>query len=395
MVTASLLALVLLLAPVGSARAAVLDADLVGGVRVVDAPSLRAVAPDLYIPAGVLSTMDGRVLWAREPQSRRAMASTTKIMTAVVVLERADLNSTVTVDATAAVVGQSSMGLVKGEKLTIGELLKGVLIQSGNDAATLIAEAVGGSVDRFVALMNDKARQLDLINTAYVNPHGLDAPGHYTSAEDLTTLARYAMRNPAFRGLVDVTQVKVRSDRYTHLLTTHNTLLKTYPGAEGVKTGWTNNAGYSMVFAAKRGGVELIGTAMGATSEGSRATQVKKLFDWGFSHYRLTTVVQAGEPVGRVRVSDYLERTVGARTAETTSMPVFDLAGPVKRRIELKADVPAPVTEGDVIGMMTLYQGDTVLAQVPVVAAAGVPSPTVFQRVIFFFTRIWRGIFGK
>lgn len=392
---ASLLALVLLLASVTPAFAAVLDADYIGGTKVGDAPALRSKSPDLYIPSGVLSTMDGRELWAREPESRRAMASTTKIMTAVVVLERADLGAMVTVDRTAAKVGESAMGLIPGEKLTIGELLKGVLVQSGNDAATLIAEAVGGSVDGFVALMNSKARQLDLINTAYVNPHGLDANGHYTSAEDLTALARYAMRDATFRQLVGVKTVKVRSDHYTHVLTSHNTLLKTYKGAEGVKTGWTDDAGYCVVFAAKRGGIELVGTVMGATSEGSRAQQAKKLLDWGFVHYKVTTVVEAGEALGRVPVSDYLERTVGAQTAETTSMPVFDLAGPVSRRVELKADVPAPVTKGDVIGAMTLYQGDSVLAQVPMVASADVPAPSVGQRIVFFFTRIWRSVFSS
>jgi D-alanyl-D-alanine carboxypeptidase (penicillin-binding protein 5/6) len=391
---ASLLALALFLASATPARAAVLDADYVGGTRVGAAPSLRAKAPDLYVPVGVLSTMDGRELWAREPESRRAMASTTKIMTAVVVLERADLGAMVTVDRVASKVGESAMGLVPGEKLTIGELLKGVLVQSGNDAATLIAEAVGGSVDGFVALMNSKARQLDLINTAYVNPHGLDAKGHYTSAEDLTALARYAMRNPTFRQLVGVKQVKVRSDRYTHLLTSHNTLLKTYKGAEGVKTGWTDDAGYCVVFAAKRGGIELVGTVMGAASEGGRAQQAKRLLDWGFAHYKTVTVVEAGEALGRVRVSDYLERTVGAQTAETTSMPVFDIAGPVNRRVELKSDVPAPVAKGDVVGTMTLYQGTSVLVQIPVVASADVPVPSVWQRVVFFFARMWRGVFG-
>jgi D-alanyl-D-alanine carboxypeptidase (penicillin-binding protein 5/6) len=392
---ALLLTLVLLVAGATPARAAVLDADYVGGTKVSDSPALRSKAPDLYIPSGVLSTMDGRELWARDPESRRAMASTTKIMTAVVVLERANLNAMVTVDRTASKVGESAMGLVPGEKLTVGELLKGVLVQSGNDAATLIAEAVGGSTESFVQMMNSKAAQLDLINTAYVNPHGLDAKGHYTSAEDLTVLARYAMRSPVFRELVGTKQVKVRSDHYTHVLTSHNTMLKTYKGAEGIKTGWTDDAGYCIVVAAKRGDIELVGTVMGAASEGGRAQQAKRLLDWGFAHYRTTTVVTAGEALGRVRVSDYLERTVRAQAAETTAMPVFDLAGPVSRRVELQADVPAPVTKGDVLGTMTLYQGDAVLAQVPVVASADIPAPSVWQRVVFFFARIWRGTFGS
>jgi len=382
-----------ILAPT-AALAAVVDGDFVGGVKLADAPSLRASAPDLYVPSGVLTTIDGRELWARDPEARRAMASTTKIMTALVVLEHADMSDEVVVDKIARTVGESAMGLRVGERLTMGELLKGVLVQSGNDAATMIAEKVGGTVPNFVGMMNAKAKQLDLVNTHYVNPHGLDAKGHYTSAEDLTALARIAMSNPTFRSIVGVYRVKVRSSRYTHWLQSHNALLKTYKGAEGIKTGWTSDAGYCVVFAAKRGGIELVGTVMGAASEAGRAQQAKTLLDWGFAHYRPVTVVTAGEPAGRVRISDYMERTVAARTAEATTMPVFDLAGPVKRRIELKADVPAPVKRGDRLGTMTIYQGDRMLAQVPVVAVAAVPSPTVWQRIVFFFGRAWKGIFG-
>lgn len=393
-VIALAIALATLATGASRAQAAVMDADRVGGVAVSSSPSLRRGAPDLYIPAGMLSTMDGRELWSRDASAKRAMASTTKIMTAIVVLEHGNLSDMVTVDKQTAMVGQSSMGLVQGERLTEGELLKGVLVQSGNDAATLIAKHVGGSVSDFVALMNAKARALDLLNTHYVTPHGLDTPGHYTSAADLTSLARYAMHNPVFRSIVKTYTVKVRSDRYTHVLLSHNSLLKTYRGAEGIKTGWTDNAGYCVVFAAQRNGVELVGTVMGAASESGRAQEAKKLLDWGFKHYRRTTIATAGDPVGRVKVSDYLERTVSARTAETTSVPVFDLAGPVRRRVELASSVPAPVTAGERIGTMTVYQGETVIAQLPIVAGADVPAPSVWQRVVFFFGGIWNGVFG-
>lgn len=390
----ALLAVVLVFGSAQGAFAAVLDSDYIGRVEISADPKLRAGAPDLYVPAGALVTMDGRELWARDPAGRRAMASTTKIMTAVVVLENADLTEIVTVDRRAAAVGESVMGLVPGEKITVGELLKGVLVQSGNDAATLIAEHVGGSVSGFVGMMNAKAKALDLRNTRYVNPHGLDATGHYTSAEDLTSLARYAMRNPTFREIVGTYTVKVRSDRYTHTLVNHNVLLRTYKGAGGVKTGWTDEAGYCVVVTAKRKGVELAGTVMGASSEAGRAQEAKKLFDWGFKHYKPTTIVQADEKLGRVPVSDYMERTVAARTLEATSVPVFDLAGPVERRVELREDVPAPVKAGDAIGTLTVFQSTTVLVQVPVVAAFDVPEPTFGQRVVFFFGRLWKGIFG-
>ena len=394
-VAALALTLALALQPLAAARAAVLDNDYVGGVQVKAREALRTAAPDLSMPSGLLSTMDGRELWSRDPAARRAMASTTKIMTAVVVLERLSVDTTVTVDRKAAVVGQSSMGLVVGETFTIGELLKGVLIQSGNDAATLAAERVGGTVADFIRLMNQKAAALDLVNTHYANPHGLDQAGHYTSAQDLTSLARYAMRNPVFRRIVGTYTVKVRSDRYTHSLTNHNSLLKSYKGAEGVKTGWTDDAGYCVVAAAERGGVELIGTVMGAASEGDRSKQAKRLLDWGFKHYKPVAVASSGEVLGRVPVSDYLERTVAASAAEATTVAVFDLAGPVQHRVELLADVPAPVKAGDRVGTLTVYQGKSMLAQIPLVADRDVPAPSFGQRVIFFFARIWRGIFGN
>ncbi len=382
------------LVPAASASAAVLDQDMVGGVAVGASGPLQAAAPDLYIPSGELCTMDGRVLWARDPYARRAMASTTKIMTAVVVLEHGDLNDTITVDPTAAAVGQSSMGLVVGEKLSEAELLKGVLVQSGNDAATLIAEHVAGSTAAFVRLMNAKAAQLDLTNTHYVNVHGLDAPGHYTCAADLTTLARYAMQYPTFRSIVRLYTVKVRSDLYTHVLVSQDKALETYPGVIGIKTGWTNNAGYCVVFAAERGGVQLIGAVMGASGEASRLDQETKLLDWGFAHYKERQIARSGDPTGNVRVAGYLDRTVATACAETTSVPVFDLDGPVRRRIELPASVPAPVHAGTVIGTITLYQGSTMLAQLPIRAAAYVPAPSVWQDVVFFFGGMWRAVFG-
>jgi len=377
------------------AAGAVLDADYVGSVQVGKKAELRAVAPDLYIPSGVLTTIDGRTLWARDPESQRAMASTTKIMTAVVVLENANLDDVVAVDKRAARVGESSMGLVNGEKFTVRDLLKGVLIQSGNDAATLVAEHVGGSVDNFVEMMNAKAAALDLKDTHYANPHGLDAKGHHTSADDLVSLARYAMRNPDFRAIVATYKTKVRSDLYTHSLTNHNSLLKSYRGAEGVKTGNTSDAGYCIVFAADRNGVELVGAVMGAATPGGRAQQTKKLFDWGFKHYKLTSLLDAGQRFGRVPVSDYMERTVGAISAEATSAAVFDLAGEVKQRIDLRKSVPAPVKAGETVGTLTIYQGKTVLRQVALVADKDIPAPSFGQRVVFFFGKLWRGIFGS
>jgi D-alanyl-D-alanine carboxypeptidase (penicillin-binding protein 5/6) len=380
----------------GAAQAhpAVLDSDAVGGAPVSSGAVLRQAAPDLYIPSGALTTADGRELWARDPTARRAMASTTKIMTAVVVLENSSLEDFVTVRKTDVKVGESGMGLRAGEQLTVRQLLEGMLIQSGNDAATALAVHVGGSVDGFVAMMNAKAAALDLIDTRYMNPHGLDVPGHYTSAEDLTALSRYAMRIPEFRRMVGTWSMRVVTQRVTHKLTNSNVMLKNYPGADGVKTGWTDEAGYCVIVSADRGGIELVATILGAASEEGRFGQATRLLDWGFAHYRPTEIARRGDRTGNVRVSDYLERTVPTISAESTTVPVLDLSGPVRRRIELLPETPAPVVAGQRLGTMSVYQGDRLLAQVPLVAAKAVPAPTAWQRILFFFARIWRGIFG-
>jgi D-alanyl-D-alanine carboxypeptidase (penicillin-binding protein 5/6) len=388
------LAVLVTLAPLARAGAAVLDGDSLGAVTMGERPDLRGSAPDLYIPAGKLATADGRALWGRDVEARRAMASTTKIMTAVVVLENSSLDDVVTVSKTDMKVGESGMGLRLGEKLSVRQLLEGMLIQSGNDAATALAVHVGGSTSQFVDMMNAKAAQLDLPNTHFLNAHGLDVPGHYTSAEDLTALARYAMRIPEFRRIVGIYKDRVVTPKYTHQLTSTNLMLKQYAGANGIKTGWTDEAGYCIVVSAKRGEVELVGTVLGAASEEGRFGQATRLLDWGFAHYRSSQVATAGVRTGNVRVSDYVERTVPTETSESTSVAVFDLAGPVRNRIDLKPEVSAPVAKGQRLGTMTIYQGERLLAQVPLNAAADVPAPTFWQRVGFFFIRAWRGVFG-
>ena len=391
---AAVLGLCIVLAP-AVARAAVLDGDYIDGVTVGSDIALRNAAIDVYIPAGALQTADGRELWARAPEDHRAMASTTKIMTAVVVLERTNLDEIVTVGKVDLRPDESSMGLHQGERVTIRDLLEGMLIASGNDAANQLAVTVAGDTVSFVKLMNDKAKALDLPNTHYADPEGLDAPDHYTSAEDLTTLARYAMRNPEFRRIVATPRAIVRSDKYTHVLKSTDVMLGQYAGLEGVKTGNTKNAGYCFVAAVKRGDLELYATVMGAATETGRFQQAQKVIEWGFLHYKPTQVSNAGDHLGRIRVSDYVERTVAVESGETTSVPLFDIAGPVRRRVQLSSEVAAPVKRGQRVGAVTLFQGDRLLAQIPAIASADVPVPTFGQRVSFFFARIWNWMTGK
>lgn len=370
------------------------EGDIIGSEAVLQVGPLAEVAPEVTMPAGILRTRDGRTLWSRSADTERAMASTTKIMTALVVLDRADLDDTVTVSARAADVGEAEVDLVVGQKITVGELLEATVVRSANDGAYALAEHIAGSVEGFVDLMNEKAVDLGLVHTSFANPHGLDAPGHYTSAEDLVTLATLAMADPRFAGFVSQSSVTVLGENGLKRYDNSNKLLGTYEGADGVKTGWTNKAGYCVVASATREEIGLIAVVLGTDDENERFDEARVLLDWGFEHYAIRQIATAETTAALVPVADYLDRTVAAVVAEDAATPVFDLEGEVTTSIDYVGDVEAPVRAGQRLGTLTVLQGDRLLGQVPLVAAEAVEPPDLWSGVKIWFTRIWRGVFG-
>jgi D-alanyl-D-alanine carboxypeptidase (penicillin-binding protein 5/6) len=369
--------------------------DIVAGRTLAEASALAGQAPDIDAAAGILVTADGRVLWSRNATQRRAMASTTKMMTALVVLERAKPSDLVTVPKEAAAVAQNDVNLSPGERLTVTQLLEAMLVASANDAAYALARHVGGSVDRFVVMMNDKASALGLRDTHYRNPHGLDLPGHLSSAADLVSLGRYAMQDPEFRRIVALRAVNIPGPKgERRVFETTDELLKSYPGMEGIKTGMTDDAGYCLVSAARRGGVELFGVILGTPNDQARFVQSRRLLDWGFAHYRPIPVIDKGTRVGTVPVHDWLDRDIVARVRDGTASVLFDLGGDVRRRYELRPSVAAPVRAGQVVGMVTAYQGSSVLATEAVVSAEDMPAPGFWERIRIWGVRTWRAAFG-
>jgi D-alanyl-D-alanine carboxypeptidase (penicillin-binding protein 5/6) len=323
------------------------------------------------------------------------MASTTKIMTAVVVRENTDLEEQVTISTTAAKTGGAGIPLKAGQTLPVRQLLEAILVRSANNGAVALAEHVGGTVDGFVELMNRKAEELGLTHTRFANPHGLDAPGHYTSAADLALLAEYAMADPVFAEMVAMPELTVTAaGGLTLTYPASNLLIHEYEGATGVKTGWTNKAGYCLVASAERGGVELVAVVMGTRDEMDRFRQARALLDWGFAHYAFSEVSSANATAGVVPVSDYLDVTVAAVVAETTSVPIFDLQGEVTSRVDVLSEIEAPVTRGQRLGTLTVVQGDRLLTQVPIVAGADVAEPGFWERLGIGVLRAWRGVFG-
>lgn len=258
-----------------------------GAVNLIIGNAPSVTAPSAYL----FDAESGFVLYSKNADDERAQASTTKVMTALLAVERGNLDQMVRVGADAAALvrdNSSYMGLSAGERLTLRDLLYGLMLPSGNDAAVAIADAIGGSVPKFADMMNARAAELGLTRTHYVTPHGLDTPGHYTSARDLAVLSAVAMRQPE---LVKITSTKsyeipkTSTHKAYHLVTGNDLIAgarSPYPGAIGVKPGFTGKAGFTMAFAAIRHGRLIVGAVLGEPSWQIRITDMRALLDWGF-----------------------------------------------------------------------------------------------------------------
>lgn len=244
----------------------------------------------------LLDAQTGRVLFEKDPDGRSLIASTTKIMTALIVCEQCNVLDRMEIPREAVGIEGSSMYLQEGEVLTIQELLYGLMLHSGNDAAVALAIYCGGTVEGFVELMNDKARLLGLNDTHFENPNGLDAPQHYSTARDLAKLAVYAMENPVFSKTVSAKNVTIGS----RCLRNHNKLLWQVPGADGVKTGYTKAAGRILVSSATRFGRRLVAVTIHAPDDWN---DHRELLESGFSRFQVKRLVTAGDVLGTVEIA--------------------------------------------------------------------------------------------
>lgn len=346
---------------------------------VAAAPALAAApAPDAR--AYILVNPDtGEVLAARNPDVRLPMASTTKMMTALVVVANSDPDETAVVPPAAAAVGESSAGLVAGERLRIRDLLTGLMIGSGNDAAITLAQHVAGSQGGFVGMMNARARSLGLTRTHYANPHGLDAPGHHTSVRDLVTLGEAVMARPELRAIVRNRRGSFPGPNGvgTRYVQSKNTLLDIDPDADGIKTGDTDGAGYALAAHARRAhlGVQLYGALIGAPSEQARARDMKRLLDWGFRQYASVALTAPGTVVARLPMRHRDGVGVDVAVGGAVLRAPVRLGRPVTETYSLPTAVTGDVRRGQALGRMVVRQGDRVLGTRTLVAAADVQGP--------------------
>lgn len=331
----------------------------------------------------LIEATTGRVLYAHNPHEALPMASTTKVMTALVALEHADLHETVTAGKNAFGVPGTSIYLQEGEQLSMEEMLLGLMLQSGNDAAVAIAEHVGGSVDNFCRLMTQKAEQIGCENTIFSTPHGLPANNHHTTAYDLALICREAMKNPDFRRIVSTQRASIPWAGHTQnrILNNKNKLLSTYEGALGIKTGYTRAAGRCLCFAAERNGMTVIGCVLNAPNWFDDA---KEIMDKGFAAYEMRTLLEADETVRALPVENGVEEAVAVRARQTLSAPVPKGTWP-ELIIDLPDSLPAGVEEGQAVGTASLTENGQVLCTTVLYAAENVPAASFRTHITRIF----------
>lgn len=366
--------------------------DSVGTVPYTQAGVTKELMPDVSMNSGILTTSDGRVLWSREPDMRHSIASITKLMTALVAVENGNLDDVVTVPKLSTQVGESTSNLKTGEKITLKDLLGALLVKSGNDAAITVAVHISGNTEEFVKLMNEKAAELGMTGTQFKNPHGLDAPGHYSTARDVSVMTRAAMSYPILKEIVGTKLYKIVDNKATHKLSNTNLLLWKYQGTNGAKTGWTGDAGYCLSAAAERNSIQLFAVTLGTTTDIARFNESAELLDFGFAHYRNQEIAVKNTIVGNARILDYPKKTVSVGIDEDVTIPIFDFAGEISRTYEIP-EVHAPLKKGDSVGVAQYRQGDMMIATVPLTAQADVDKPPVLLRPFYAIAILWNKIF--
>ena len=340
---------------------------------------VQAAAVELPLTSRAALLMEkttGQILFAQNEHEKLEAASVTKIMTLLLTMDAIDsgalaYDDVVTVSANAAGMGGSQVFLAEGEQITVEELLKCVCVSSGNDAAVALAEKVAGVTELFVEQMNNRARGLGMDDTHFVNPTGLTAEGHVTSAHDIALMSRELLtKHPDIRSFTTIWTDSIRGGTFD--LANTNKLIRRYDGATGLKTGYTVSAGYCISATAEREGMELIAVVMKGETADKRNADAKALLNYGFSAYALVSAAPE-EPLPALPV------TMGETDSVSLTLPPDALtavvekaqAAALERRIDLPESLPAPVRQGQQVGTLTLCSGDTELMTVPILAAEG------------------------
>ncbi len=314
----------------------------------------------------VIEASTGRVIWEKNADERLYPASMTKMMTGILALEQMNLRSEIVMSKEAAYTESSPLGVLAGERIRTDELLNGMLLESDNGAAVALGEAMAGSVPAFARIMNGKAEELGMKDTHFVNPNGLTAQDHYSTARDMAKLARYAMENKEFREIVRQPERTIQwispKNKFFRATNT-NKLLGKYDGLTGIKTGWTQAAGGCLATGAKRNGVELIVVLMKATTPDDRFKDAEKLLDYGFEHVKMTKALSKERARRKVWVTNGEQASIHLYPAKDIHFPLIN--GEDKSKYTITYEVPkvvnAPLKAGAPVGQLVVrYNGEAV-----------------------------------
>ncbi len=341
--------------------------EIISNIESIESSSNTTQLPTINSRAYVvIDRKSNTVLIGKNENQKKKMASTTKIMTALIVIEHCNLSDTVEISKKAASTGGSRLGLKTSDKLTVSDLLYGLMMCSGNDAAASLAEHVAGSITEFANLMNEKAKSLGLSNTHFVTPHGLDEDEHYTTAYELALLSNYAMNNEIFAKIVGTKNYTITINGYPKNLTNTNELLGVLNGVYGIKTGFTNGANRCLVTCCKRGDMDIICVVLGADTKKFRTTDSIKLIEYAFQNFTYVNIeeiisnhfeIWKKENLSNITVmkgvSNYLN--LAFEKVPYPSIPVrSDLVNCFQVYINYESNLNAPITKGTSIGKITL-----------------------------------------
>lgn len=340
------------------------------------------------VSAEAALTMDletGRILMSQNSNRRKYIASTTKIMTAVIALENGRLSDVVTVSEGAASTGGSSVWLDAGEKKTLEELLYGLMLRSGNDAAIAIAEHIGRTVEEFAVMMTEKAHEIGAKNTVFKNPHGLHHEEHISTAYDLALIAAYALENETFRRIIAAPRAIISwpGHEWDRILHNQNRLLRFYEGADGVKTGWTTPAGRCFVGSATREGRQVITVVLNAPDLWD---DTQKLLDYGFNAYTKEKLLSAGQVVKSIDLERARQEHGKVAVKEDFWYPLKPgEQASVRYRFRLEEPYRAPLSEGEKLGDLEVWVNDEQIGLVDLVAAEDIRRQPFYQPLLDLF----------
>ena len=372
--------------------------DILGDLESIETASDTTQLPTINSRAYVvIDRKSNTILVGKNENQKKKMASTTKIMTALVVIEHSNLSDIVEISKKAASTGGSRLGLKTGDKITVFDLLYGLMMRSGNDAAVALAEHVAGSITDFANLMNEKAQALELSNTHFVTPHGLDEDDHYTTAYELAILSNYAMNNEIFAKIVGTKTYTITINGYPKTLTNTNELLGVLNGVYGIKTGFTNGANRCLVTCCKRGDMDIICVVLGADTKKYRTTDSIKLIEYAFHQFTYINIEEIlfdyfenwkKENLSTITIekgiSNYLD--IAFEKPTYPSIPIrSDLVDKLSVHINCETNLAAPIEKGSTIGTITLTLEEKNIYSGNVLANMDVAHKNILNYLCYFY----------